>query len=276
MIKNELVSIYMPTHNRVELAIRAVESVLNQTYNNLELIVVDDGSCDDTYSKLNGIDDRRLVLIRNERASGACYSRNRAIKKAQGKYITGIDDDDYFHPSRIEKLLKSFDEKYSFVFDSAIQDNKGFYKSEEVSEKIVNLREILSSNIGNQVFTLTERVLSVGGFDVSLPSSQDYDLWTRLIIEYGDAKKINSATYYFDITHENKRISTSKKAINGAEMYYEKYKDLMSNYNKSNQIKRMSYYGKYAKFSGAVLLAKQLGIIEMAKCYMRAFYVRNR
>ena len=113
-------------------------------------------------------------------------------------------------------------------------------------------------------------------FDVSLPSSQDYDLWTRLIIEYGDAKKINSATYYFDITHENKRISTSKKAINGAEMYYEKYKDLMSNYNKSNQIKRMSYYGKYAKFSGAVLLAKQLGIIEMAKCYMRAFYVRNR
>ena len=164
MIKNELVSIYMPTHNRVELAIRAVESVLNKTYNNLELIVVDDGSCDDTYSKLNGIDDRRLVLIRNERASGACYSRNRAIKKAQGKYITGIDDDDYFHPSRIEKLLKSFDEKYSFVFDSAIQDNKGFYKSEEVSEKIVNLREILSSNIGNQVFTLTERVLSVGGF----------------------------------------------------------------------------------------------------------------
>ncbi|ENM5895056.1 glycosyltransferase family 2 protein, partial [Vibrio mimicus] len=114
------VSIYMPTHNRANLVVRAVESVLKQSYKNIELIVVDDGSSDNSYELLSKIKDNRLIILRNDKPKGACYSRNRAIEQATGKYITGLDDDDYFNENRIEILLRAFDENYSFVCDNSI------------------------------------------------------------------------------------------------------------------------------------------------------------
>ncbi|MCP6324099.1 glycosyltransferase, partial [Klebsiella pneumoniae] len=72
-------------------------------YKNLEIIVVDDFSRDETsqYVKQKCNEDKRIIYVRNEKNMGACYSRNIAIQMAKGKYITGLDDDDYFLPERV-------------------------------------------------------------------------------------------------------------------------------------------------------------------------------
>ncbi|HBM8534493.1 TPA: glycosyltransferase family 2 protein, partial [Escherichia coli] len=107
----ELVTVYIPTFNRVELLKRAVNSVLRQTYKNIEVIIVDDASTDGTHNYLELIsrkDNRVKYFIKQER-SGACISRNIAIQNATGKYITGLDDDDYFLDTRIEDFVRQWE-----------------------------------------------------------------------------------------------------------------------------------------------------------------------
>lgn len=94
----ELISIYIPTHNRRKLLERAVKSVQQQTYLNIELIIVDDGSSDSTWDYLNDIANKNIRIFKHEQPLGACAARNLAIKHAKGKFITGLDDDDEFQP----------------------------------------------------------------------------------------------------------------------------------------------------------------------------------
>ena len=105
-----LVTIYLPTKNRVNLLRRAVDSVLSQTYANIELIVIDDGSSDETSALLSSIraGDARLKIITNSVSVGSNASRNSAIQAATGDFITGLDDDDAFEPYRIEKFVEAW------------------------------------------------------------------------------------------------------------------------------------------------------------------------
>ena len=108
-----LVSVYIPTYNRSSLLKRAVQSVLSQTIKDIEVIVVDDNSTDDTHeviSKLQKSDDR-VVYLKNNKNMGACFNRNRAISEARGKFVTGLDDDDFFLPMRLENFITYWEHK---------------------------------------------------------------------------------------------------------------------------------------------------------------------
>ncbi len=102
-----LISIYMPTRNRQQLAIRAIKSVLRQDYRHWEMIIVDD--CSSSYQQLQQfveeLNDPRVRYTHNAGNTGACAVRNRAIMQAQGHYITGIDDDDEWTPNRLSVFL---------------------------------------------------------------------------------------------------------------------------------------------------------------------------
>ncbi|WP_158650917.1 glycosyltransferase family 2 protein, partial [Acinetobacter indicus] len=116
-----LVTVYIPTYNRLELLQRAVKSVQEQTYHNLEIIIVDDCSTDGTHEYLEKVskEDKRVRYFLKEKNSGACVSRNIAIKNSKGEFITGLDDDDYFERNRIEIFLHkwfSYSEKYIALF----------------------------------------------------------------------------------------------------------------------------------------------------------------
>ena len=91
-----VVSVYMPTKNRRVLLQRAIESVYVQTYTNIELIICDDGSSDDTPAYLNSLQTNGVVkhikVLTNPISKGACNARNQAIKSARGFFITGLDD----------------------------------------------------------------------------------------------------------------------------------------------------------------------------------------
>ncbi|NBT85713.1 MAG: glycosyltransferase family 2 protein [Alphaproteobacteria bacterium] len=100
---SELISVILPTYNRAVDLKKAIESVLIQTYKDFELIVVDDGSSDETDELLSEIKDQRVFSIKHQINKGAAASRNTGIKASKGNYIAFLDSDDTWHPDKLEK-----------------------------------------------------------------------------------------------------------------------------------------------------------------------------
>ena len=100
------VSVIIPTYNREATLKRAVESVLNQTYTDFELIIVDDGSTDNTRQLVENIHDDRITYYYVKINSGAAAARNYGIERAEGEYIAFQDSDDYWHSDKLEKQMK--------------------------------------------------------------------------------------------------------------------------------------------------------------------------
>ena len=114
-----LVSVIIPTRNRVEMLCRAVNSVLSQTFDNLECIVVDDESHDNTEKVINSFEDDRLKYFRHEKNKGASAARNTGIRQSQGEFIAFLDDDDEWLDEKLEKqvnLLENLPSKYGMVY----------------------------------------------------------------------------------------------------------------------------------------------------------------
>lgn len=116
---NSLVSVIIPVHNREKYIIRSIKSVLNQTYKELEIIVVDDASTDKTAELIREIYDKDVCvsLIRNSYKIGANASRNKGINIARGKYIAFQDSDDMWYPNKLEKQMELLnEEKSDFIY----------------------------------------------------------------------------------------------------------------------------------------------------------------
>ncbi|OOE91914.1 glycosyltransferase, partial [Salinivibrio sp. IB643] len=168
-----------------------------------------------------------VKYISYDDSKGACYARNLAINIAKGKYITGLDDDDLFSEGRLSELFENRGllETYSFISTGTLFIKNGKKVKTQFSDKAVIDREAIvrGNAIGNQVFTLSERLKNINGFDVSLLCWQDYDAWIRLIFEYGSGYNLQSPTYIMNIDERKDRISLSKKKTSGIKVFLEKH-----------------------------------------------------
>ncbi|AGP77747.1 glycosyl transferase [Alteromonas mediterranea 615] len=195
---------------------RAIDSVLAQTHSPIELIVADDGSTDGSQEYLRELHSQgTLTAILNTagKSKGACYGRNKAISLARGEFISGLDDDDYFEPWRIETFIKKWaeytanGESFSALFDSVVEHRK----SGPVAcydTKVATYQNLRKGNVvGNQVFTKTSYLKAVGGFDEQMPALQDWDTWLRLSNHYGDILNVNTRSYIQIQNHEGERIT---------------------------------------------------------------------
>lgn len=218
IINIPLVTIYIPTYNRVELLKRAVDSVLKQSYKNIELIIVDDCSPDNTIQFLKELakKDSRIKYFQNNKNSGACVSRNKAIMEAKGEFITGLDDDDYFLPNRINDFvnywIENVDDSSNVVclFSNYYLLNTSFRMKSIKTKNIVTKKDLLSGNwIGNQIFTKTDFLKNIL-FDENLKMWQDLDCWYRLLGENKIALNIDKITSVVDISHPHERITQNK------------------------------------------------------------------
>lgn len=228
--KKPLVSIYIPTKNRFRLLERAINSVLSQTYENIEIIVVDDGSTDETPQLLTMLSESysNFHWCRFPESKGAPAARNHAIYLAKGQLVTGLDDDDYFLPKRIEHLVDSFDEKYSFICSGFYWNHgKAKIKSFGTRTRLTLKKQLYFNHASNQVLMLTERAKEVGGFDLEFSSCQDWDMWNRLIKRFGPALRISKVDYVVDSSHEGSRITNSPMRIKGFKLLAKRYHDDM-------------------------------------------------
>lgn len=118
----ELVSIIMPSYNTARFIEESIRSVLAQTYENWELIIVDDCSSDNTDEVVAKIEDNRIRYYKNEKNSGAAVSRNRALKEARGKWIAFLDSDDLWMPEKLEKQIRFMEDNgYYFSYTNYIE-----------------------------------------------------------------------------------------------------------------------------------------------------------
>ncbi len=214
---------------------RAVRSVLAQTYPNVQLVVVDDASGSETGDMLERLvhenaSRKSMVVLRQEHARGACVARNLALEACEGSLATGLDDDDYFLPERIARLVAAFDpEACSFVFDGYLRETLlpggGATRARIPLKHAARLRDLLKRNIvGNQVLTLTSRLREVGGFDERLPAWQDYDLWIRLVKAFGEGKPAGGISYVHTVDRSRATISGDVNKIRRAfDLFLEKH-----------------------------------------------------
>ena len=106
-----LVSIIMPSYNTANYINKSIQSVINQTYQNWELLIVDDCSTDNTDAIVDEFQDKRIRYIKNEKNSGAAISRNRALREAKGRWIAFLDSDDLWKPEKLEKQIQFMKKK---------------------------------------------------------------------------------------------------------------------------------------------------------------------
>jgi glycosyltransferase involved in cell wall biosynthesis len=193
---DQLVSVIIPTHNRAALLASALESVARQTYRPIEVIVVDDGSTDDTAKIVHQwhadfVDDEGLTVIsiRQEQA-GACAARNRGVSASRGEFVQFLDSDDLLHSRRLERVVQVMESSAcDFVYTGFL----GFCGAcGEIIEKHVptptvshHFAAMAQGRLwGNTLqFTVRRQLLDrVGPWDVKLAAYQDYDYLLRVLL----------------------------------------------------------------------------------------------
>lgn len=188
-IVKPLVSVIIPVYNSERYIERSLQSALRQTYNNLEIIVVDDGSKDSTAKVVQSMGDPRIVYIYQENRSQG-PARNNAVAHAHGEFVTFLDSDDLYSSDKIEKELQFLlsNEKYDIVYCNALhfftgkQDALYRNKGEHPSGNI--LKWLLSTSLINlnTVMMRTEVFRKVGGFNDKRYFPEEWELWLKCAI----------------------------------------------------------------------------------------------
>jgi glycosyltransferase involved in cell wall biosynthesis/SAM-dependent methyltransferase len=185
-----VVSVVMPTRNRASLLPRALDSVLTQSFRELELIVVDDASTDATPAVLSACAarDERVRVLRLATAVGGAAARNRGVDVARGEFIAFLDDDDEWLPDAAAHLVTAFGAegpsvglvhgRFVEVEASAREVPAGNFAAPDGQARTALLR---GNRFGNSAVAVRRSVLhEVGGYDARLPRLQDWDLWLRV------------------------------------------------------------------------------------------------
>lgn len=223
--KKPLVSVVMPTYNRISLLPRSIESILNQTYENFEFIIVDDGSTDGSDNLLQSYAqlDPRIKILTNEKNKGISYSRNRGTDAAKGKYVAIMDSDDVSLPTRFEKHVEYLEKHDDVIALNALYLEMGKEKNglnnwvpPHRFEVIFHLKNYYT----NISFFRTDFVRKHNiRYDESLMSSEDYDFWSKIFLNGGKLHMLNehlinlrrhrtnSKEYYRQIQSNARKIS---------------------------------------------------------------------
>lgn len=226
---NPTVSVIIPTYNRGHSVGRAIQSVLNQTYQDIEIIAVDDASKDNTKDVISNFNDKRIKYIRHNKNKGGGAARNTGIKSARGEYIAFLDSDDEWLPEKLEKIISLFEKKskvIGVIFSGLIwlnpNEKKPIFDIPQIDVDI-NQNIVFKNLLGPLSSTIVRRECfeKCGYFDERLPAGQDWDIWIKIAKKYRFAiVKEALGLYYCD----GERISTDmNNKAKGHRIILEKY-----------------------------------------------------
>ena len=186
---NPEVSVIIPTYNRDWCLERSVQSVLNQTFKDFELIVVDDGSTDSTQEKLKGYSQITLLSLKNN--SGVSSSRNMGLNIARGKYVSFLDSDDSWKPNKLEEQWQSMEQHPSA--QACYTDEIWIRRGKRVNPKKKHKKysgDIFRHCLPLCIISPSSVMLrasifeEIGFFDEDMLVCEDYDFWLRLTSRY--------------------------------------------------------------------------------------------
>lgn len=222
-----LVSVIIPTYSRNEMLERAINSVLNQSYNNIEILVIDDNDPESEYRRKNEVIMKKYInnnvkYIKNERNLGGALSRNVGILNSKGEIVSFLDDDDEYYKDRIKKQVEVFnnstDEKLALVYGMCeivdeVHDKSKIFGNKYKGNCLYELLKIDCIAATSQWACKREALLKVGMFS-DVPAKQDSMLMLKLF-------ELNYKIDYIDeplskfYVHDGIRISNSGKALQG-------------------------------------------------------------
>lgn len=183
--REKLVSVIMPAYNVEKYISASVKSVLDQTYKNFELIIVDDCSKDKTVEIINSFNDERIVLIRNKKNEGTIVSRNKALKYAKGKWIAFLDSDDIWHKEKLEKQLDfMLKNNYNFSYTEyeKIDENGNNLNVLCSGPKVVNKTKMYNYDyLGCLTVMYNADVVGLIQIDENVGLNNDYAIWLKAI-----------------------------------------------------------------------------------------------
>jgi glycosyltransferase involved in cell wall biosynthesis len=230
-----LVSVIIPTYNRARLVAGAVRSVLQQSYNDFEIIVVDDCGTDTTPAVIADFREPAIRYFRHDRRLGGAAARNTGIHHSTGEYIAFLDDDDEWYPEKLDRQVSAMlasspavGAVYTGYF--VVDRSGGRERGQVVPTERGDLYEALLA--GNCVGTASSMLLrrscfdKTGIFDERLASFQDYDLWLRIARKYYFECIRQPLVKYF--VHEGQIRTDSQALVQGLELMLRKYGDAAS------------------------------------------------
>lgn len=183
-MRDELVSIIMPSYNTGKYIVSSIKSVLAQTYQNWELLIVDDCSTDNTYNLVKELlKDNRIHYLRNEKNSGAAISRNRALKEARGRWIAFLDSDDLWMPQKLERQIDFMRKNgYSFTYtDYNIQLNGKWLPYIFTAPNVITKRKMYNYCYFSTITVMWDRK-KIGLIQIpDLKKNNDYAMWLKAI-----------------------------------------------------------------------------------------------
>lgn len=253
------ISVIIPTRNRCVFLRRAIKSVLDQTFRDFEIIVVNDGSTDDTSEFLSSLKEPSLRSIELSTNSGGASARNKGIENSPSPFIAFLDDDDEWEPSKLQEQMEILERNNVDLVHTGIN----CYRFDGRFSKYVfmkprfddRFKSMMNDNYLGGTSSILVRKSSLekaGLFDPELPALQDWDLYVRLMKTGCTVHGINKPLVQYHIVDSTKNVSLS----------FARYKKA------SEHLKK-----KYREYQYYPLFARRARIIEFKRCVKSRFFL---
>jgi glycosyltransferase involved in cell wall biosynthesis len=273
--KGPLTSVVIPTHNRAALLARAIRSVQAQTYDNLEIIVVDDLSTDNTRDIVQGFGDPRIRYIRHETNRGGSAARNTGIRAARGDVIAFLDDDDEWDPLKTEEQLQLLDRYDAVMCMYSIDGTIVRSPERDIAVTLDELRRGLVRGASASALMVRSHVVKNIMFDEKLPNCQDWDLCIGIAQKYSIGCLDKPLVRYNDGRHD--RISNKITQLSAAEVerrmqMLEKHKQFLGPAWYNRHMSRFLLYGVRRgpdRMAHVRYVARHYGVLNVARALSR-------
>ncbi len=272
-MKSPFFSVIIPTYNRENVIERCINSVLNQSFKDFEIIIVDNASSDGTINIINAIKDARITLIINEKNYERCYSRNKGISHAKGEYLCFLDSDDFYLQNHLDYLKRNIDtddDRYEMYITNKLINNE--YNNETKESEFHNYHDLsffLKHAIIPARVCIKSNVFEYFKFESKYLIVEDTILWIEIANRF-EIRLLKEPTVVY-VIHENNSVNikfnTSRKRLKGLKLFFKEQRNIAKiiGRRKINETLNRCYFGifehyKYKnwKFKQFIIILKSL------------------
>lgn len=270
-MRENFFSIILPTYNRAHKIFKALNSVINQSYQNWELIIVDNYSTDNTEELINSYNNKKFFLYKINNNGVIAKSRNLGIEKSKEDYLCFLDSDDWWEPKKLELVNKSINDGYEFIYHNHnIISTKGIIKkrefiSQRFSKPIFENLILNGPSFATSSVTLSKKHFEeIGKFDESLDliAWEDWDAWLRYSVKNDNFFHLNYVLS--NIIQDDENYLNQDRQIKNLKCFKEKYMSNKIKYpNWYNYSLFVNYY-KNRNYRDAKLIIKNINFLNLS------------